>query len=527
MTPFRACVALAAAHLALLALPCAGARAASSDPGTLTSSVLLSEDSRDAGLAAVAIPGLVVYAVLGGAVLASYVSLFVLPRADPDAEGAVDGAGAAGRRARRAQRRRMQTTDERAQHRVQKNYHVAALVFVGLRVVSHAAMLCAPAAADRYLLLVRRLAIVVDFSMYSLVLYWWVVCYSRSFRIGARHAIKRTLVWCNAAAYAATVLLLVCWWAVYRAPQASWTGNVLYEGSVWCVVALSGAVAAAASIFAVTLYFRQRHEVWFLRGHRNDLGLIIAFSTVFLLCCLLRAAVFLVRPLFHTVFADWLFYLLGYYVPEATSTALQLVVVHHTPVVEATVADTTLIRTLYTSTRASLLPGSGNSAAAATAADDNDDDDDTTDAAASAVVYVAPGLDAAAGDAHAPRGASSLCASINASAQHHEALSTPGAGAVTADERTLTATSRRNYELYSRNSFAGESSLLGAASAAATPRQYPGSLQMPGHWPHADTRADAAASFFSIDAPAVPVQPLRMSGASAASSFRVPLTPKQ
>lgn len=502
---------------------------AHSDSGTLTSSVVLSEDSRDDDLAAVAIPGLVIYAVLGGAVLASYVSLFVLPR-DPAGAAASAGDAAETRRARRAQRRRMQTTDERAQHRVQKNYHVAALVFVVLRVVSHAAMLCAPAAADRYLLLVRRLSIVVDFSMYSLVLYWWVVCYSRSFRIGARHAIKRTLVACNAAAYATTVLLIVCWWAVYRAPQATWTGNALYEGSVWCVVALNLAIAGAASVFAVTLYFRQRHEVWFLRGHRDDLVLIIAFSTVFFLCSLLRAAVFLVRPLAHTVFADWLFYLLGYYVPEVTSTALQLVVVHHTPVVEAAVADTTLIRALYTST---------HSSSSSAEAPDDALTATTTTGDGSALVYVAPGLDDTPDNdgSRASQGTSTLCASINASA-HQQMLNMPSAAAAaettTADERTLTATSRRNYELYSRNSFAGDS-VFGAAGSA-TPRQYPGSLQTPrgphaaaGRWPHADTRADAAASFFSIDAPAVPVQPLRMPGATAAaaSSFRLPQTPRQ
>lgn len=514
--------------------------AVSSDPGVLTSSAWLSEDSRE-DLVSVAIPGLVIYAVMGGAVLASYVSLFVLPRTDAgegeqekgkSKEKSKDKAGATGggtsRARERERRRRMQTTEERAQHRVRKNYHVAALVFVVLRVVSHAAMLCAPAAADRYLLLVRRLSVVVDFSMYCLVLYWWVVCYSRSFRIGARHAIKRALVACNAAAYAAVLVLLVCWWAVYRAPQASWTGNALYEASVWCVVALNVAVAAAASLFAVTLYFRQHHEVWFLRGHRDDLVLIIAFSAVFLLCSLLRVAVFLLRPLFHVVCADWLFHLLAYYVPDAVSTALQLVVVHHTPVVDAAQADTTLIRALYTSTR-SLLGD------ASTPLGDGDGDDVTPAATdggcggcggddGGAVIYVAPDSN--------NRGNNSLCANINASAQQQQQQEQQQT--TTTDERTLIATSRRNYELYSRNSFTGDSIFgagmsVPAASSASMQRAYPGSLQAPRpHAPRvADPTVDAAASFFRVDAPAVPVQPLRVPGTSTASSFRAPQSPQR
>ena len=75
---------------------------------------------------------------------------------------------------------------------------------------------------------------------------------------------------------------------------------------------------------------------------------------------------------------------------------------------------------------------------------------------------------------------------------------------------SVQATSRRNYELYARSTDMTPSSVFGAS-----PRTAPTSNAGKGRY---DTKIDATARFFDVDAPALPVQPLRMTGASNSTS---------
>jgi len=103
-------------------------------------------------------------------------------------------------------------------------------------------------------------------------------------------------------------------------------------------------------------------------------------------------------------------------------------------------------------------------------------------------------------DTFATGNSSNVTASIiNAKAQNAAILN---ANARPVSVASVQATSRRNYELYSRGN---EQNLSGASPGTAPPSTRFG----------ARGRVDAdSESFFDVDAPAMPVQPLRVSGSS-------------
>jgi len=273
-----------------------------------------------------AIPGVIVYSGLTVVILVTYLNKFCLPNSDSSVEqkkieSALSSNLDLNRSQRKKELRNMLTTDEKALYRAESCFFYSAFLFVALRLSYHLSLFGdVDNNVDRYLIILRRLSMVVNFTMLSFVIYWWVVCYSTSFRLNFRHTLKRVLVVVNILGYLITFLFMFLWWGLYTDPtDPSYLTNFCHEGSVWIMFALSILTAGSMSVFVVVLYIRQRNEVWFLRGQKMDLVFTIVISILFFLVYTLSGTSFLVifflrKDNIHV--ADWLLFLVEYYIPE-------------------------------------------------------------------------------------------------------------------------------------------------------------------------------------------------------------------
>lgn len=199
---------------------------------------------------------------------------------------------------------------------------------------------------------VRKIGYDFHYTTYTIIIYWWVVSYSRSFRASNRSSVetaKGILIFLNVVMIAITFLFVL----VYSITNGS---NAMKPVYYYVTSLLDIILSVAVPILAIFVYNRQKDEVWFLRAERHDMLRILWCSGVFFLCNLVRS----IFPVYYVITGKknkhyLLAYLFTYIVPETISTLLQLYILHAKNV--SKVHDARLIESLYYEARQSDGPG--------------------------------------------------------------------------------------------------------------------------------------------------------------------------
>lgn len=198
---------------------------------------------------------------------------------------------------------------------------------------------------------VRKVGFDLHYVTYTIIVYWWVITYNRSFRSSGGSSVetaKWTFIVLDAIVFVVTFAFVV----VYGITEDTAIMQPVYLGVTSC---LDLALCVAVPILAIFVYVRQKDEVWFLRAERRETLRVLWCSGVFFLCSLMRSAlpmysVFTRRRTFSAVF-----YTFTYIVPETVSTLLQLYILHAKS--ESKTHDEMLIEALYNEARQADGPG--------------------------------------------------------------------------------------------------------------------------------------------------------------------------
>lgn len=249
------------------------------------------------------------------------------------------------------------TNDER-KHRASLLFHVVVIIFtasrawmffdveegVGHDFVGSDGEYNIPDIIDAWM---RKIGFDFHYATYTIIVYWWVVTYSRSFRVSVETA-KGILIILNVLMFTVTFLFVI----IYAI-----TDNINIMQPVYFGVTsgLDIILSVAVPILAIFVYVRQKDEVWFLRAERHDTLRVLWCSAVFFLCSLTRSAL----PLYFFVTGKHdftlCFYLFTYIVPETVSTLLQLYILHAKSV--SNLNDARIIESLYNEARQADGPG--------------------------------------------------------------------------------------------------------------------------------------------------------------------------
>lgn len=265
---------------------------------------------------------------------------------------------------------RLEPPEAREAARIRAAWHAAALLFAGARAAllgtrfagaaatgARGPLVCAAA-------LLRRTGELLRFTMYTLVAYWWAALYARvARRPRLRPAARALLAALNAAAYLLTYLFSALWIIFESTPSNSgsnsdgsdddsgtrWDGGVWYELATWTVLVLGVVLQGAVPLCAAGVYAAQPRAVWVAAAERRDVLAVAGCSAAYLLCGALHALALLARTLLGHDVRDWVCYTAGYFVPETLETLLGLRVLHTRPARAAAAADSALLQQLYAS----------------------------------------------------------------------------------------------------------------------------------------------------------------------------------
>lgn len=249
------------------------------------------------------------------------------------------------------------TNDER-KHHASLLFHVVAIIFTAARAwmffdveegvghdfVGSDGEFNIPDIIDAWM---RKIGFDFHYATYTIIVYWWVVTYNRSFRVRVETA-KGLLILLNIFMFTVTFLFVT----VYGITDNISVMQPVYFG-VTC--SLDIVLSVTVPILAILVYVRQKDEVWFLRAERHDTLRVLWCSAVFFLCSLTRSAL----PLYFFVTGRHnypiCFYLFTYILPETVSTLLQLYILHAKNV--SNLHDAMVIESLYNEARQADGPG--------------------------------------------------------------------------------------------------------------------------------------------------------------------------
>lgn len=197
----------------------------------------------------------------------------------------------------------------------------------------------------------RKIGFDLHYTTYSVIVYWWVITYNRSFRTGNRspvEAAKGVLIFLNVLMIAFTFAFVI----IYSIVDSNDIIRYVYFG---VTSALDVTLSVAVPILAIFVYIRQKDEVWFLRAERHDILRVLWCSAIFFLCNLTRS----VFPMYSFITgkscSKLLFYLFTCIIPETVSTLLQLYILHAKSV--SNVHDAMVIESLYNEAKQADGPG--------------------------------------------------------------------------------------------------------------------------------------------------------------------------
>eukprot|EP00727_Mastigamoeba_balamuthi_P012613 m51a1_g7975 hypothetical protein (283) ;mRNA; r:41240-42997 len=162
-------------------------------------------------------------------------------------------------------------------------------------------------------------------TTFSLVVFYWAEQFFEHY-VGGRHWLRPiavALVCVNALIFALLLLLFGLWWGLTDQDE----DNPLGVATTATIILISALVTAFVMVVAGALYYKQRHAWWHDTTKGRESRKLAGCAVVFCACCVLRMAVFYWGAALVEA-SELLFYLLGYWLPEGLSSALQIYIIH-------------------------------------------------------------------------------------------------------------------------------------------------------------------------------------------------------
>ncbi|KAL6050814.1 hypothetical protein QOT17_019579 [Balamuthia mandrillaris] len=210
---------------------------------------------------------------------------------------------------------------------VPRVFHILLLAFITVRLTWVCIKTLTEETDVTYAL--NRTAFSFYFSSFVLVVFQWAEIYHKNYIESiderARPFLPRlrwvflfviTLIWVCQIGFVATKLAMD-----YNEGDAVYETNVLVDAFASLVVSILFA------IYGVLLLMHRKAEVAEIWGGALDVGGILGITLAFVVCFLLRVAMYLYRPITGDYLPDAAFVTCAYYVPEIVPSLLQIYIV--------------------------------------------------------------------------------------------------------------------------------------------------------------------------------------------------------